>query len=224
MPHRGFVQPAKPARAKCYCPFCDASEHYLSQCASFTQLTPDQVKTWIRRHDRCCRCARSHHASRCDLKKLCSLCRGLHLRPLHNVNVSPTSAEDPVTVEKSCLTSFSSDRFFCDKPFISSRVMLKVVTVHLHYEDFVPWIPLPSWMTDRSERSCFPLPLKLWAFRVFQKICHYGLSEMMFRSFEVVPYPSRFLASTNRRLVIRSVMPSLLIALTCHTSPILWSS
>ncbi len=43
-PRRGYVQPA---RMKRYCPFCDASEHYLSQCASFAQLTPDQVKTWI---------------------------------------------------------------------------------------------------------------------------------------------------------------------------------
>ncbi len=108
-PRRGYVQPAKPARMKRYCPFCDASEHYLSQCASFAQLTPDQVKTWIRRHNRCWRFARSHHAAQCDLKKPCSLCRGLHLRSLHDVNISPSSTEESATVEKSCFTSFSSD-------------------------------------------------------------------------------------------------------------------
>ncbi|XP_067260302.1 uncharacterized protein [Chanodichthys erythropterus] len=151
MPRRGSVQPVKPVRAKRYCPFCDASEHYLSQCASFAQLTPDQVKTWIRSHDRCWRCARSHHAARCDLKKPCSLCRGLHLRSLHDVNVSPSSNEDSTTVEKSCLTSFSSDRFFLDKPSISGRVMLKVVPVHLHYEDRT--LDTFALLDDGSERT-----------------------------------------------------------------------
>ncbi|KAL0152885.1 hypothetical protein M9458_051818 [Cirrhinus mrigala] len=69
MPRRGSVQPAKPANTKRYCPFCNASEHYLSQCTSFAQITPDKVKTWIRSHSRCWRCARSHHAAQCDLKK-----------------------------------------------------------------------------------------------------------------------------------------------------------
>ncbi len=135
MPRRGSMQPAKTVRTKRYCPFCGASEHYLSQCASFAQLTPDQVKTWIHSNNRCWRCARSHHAAQCDLKKPCSLCRGLHLRSFHDVNVSPSSTEDSATVEKSCFTSFSSDRFFLDKPSVSSRVMLKVVSVHLSYED-----------------------------------------------------------------------------------------
>ncbi|RXN37806.1 guanine nucleotide-binding subunit alpha-12 isoform X2 [Labeo rohita] len=45
MPRRGSVQPAKPANTKRHCPFCNASEHYLSQCTSFAQLTPDKVKT-----------------------------------------------------------------------------------------------------------------------------------------------------------------------------------
>ncbi|RXN39635.1 guanine nucleotide-binding subunit alpha-12 isoform X2 [Labeo rohita] len=135
MPRRGSVQPAKPANTKRYCPFCNASEHYLSQCTSFAQLTPDKVKTWIRSHNRCWRCARSHHAAQCDLKKPCSLCRGLHLRPLHDVNISPSPTEDSATVEKSCFTSSSSDRFYLDKPSVSGRVMLKVVPVHLSYKD-----------------------------------------------------------------------------------------
>lgn len=151
MPHRGSVQPVKPARAKRCCPFCDASEHYLSQCALFAQLTPDQVKTWIRSHDHCWRCARSHHAARCDLKKPCSLCRGLHLRSLHDVNVSPSSTKDSSIVEKSCLMSFSSDRFFLDKPSISGHVMLKVVPVHLHYEDRT--LDTLALLDDGSERT-----------------------------------------------------------------------
>ncbi|CAM4720871.1 unnamed protein product [Leuciscus chuanchicus] len=68
------------------------------------------------------------------------------LRPLHNVNIGPSSTEDPATVEKSCLTSFSSDRFFCDKPY---RVMLKVVPVHLHYEDRT--LDTFALLDDRSE-------------------------------------------------------------------------
>ncbi|XP_067287597.1 uncharacterized protein [Pseudorasbora parva] len=150
-PCKDSVQPAKPVRGKRYCPFCDASKHYLSQCASFAQLSTDQVKTWIRSHDRCWRCARSHHAARCDLKKPCSLCHGLHLRSLHDVNVSPSSTEDSTTVEKSCLTSYSSDRFFCDKPSVSGHVMLKVVPVHLHYEDRT--LDTFALLDDGSERT-----------------------------------------------------------------------
>ncbi len=150
-PRRGYVQPAKPARTKRYCPFCDASEHYLSQCTSFAQLTPDQVKTWIRSHNRCWRCARSHHAAQCDLKKPCSLCHGLHLRSLHDVNISPSSTEESATVEKSCFTSFSSDRFFLDRPSVSGRVMLKVVPVHLRYEDRT--LDTFALLDDGSERT-----------------------------------------------------------------------
>ncbi|KAL0151370.1 hypothetical protein M9458_053364 [Cirrhinus mrigala] len=151
MPRRGSVQPAKPANTKRYCPFCNASEHYLSQCTSFAQLTPDKVKTWIRSHNHCCRCARSHHAAQCDLKKPCSLCRGLHLRPLHDVNISPSPTEDSATVEKSCFTSSSSDRFYLDKPSVSGRVMLKVVPVHLSYEDRT--LDTFALMDDGSERT-----------------------------------------------------------------------
>ncbi len=147
-PRRGYVQPV---RMKQYCPFCDASEHYLSQCASFAQLTPDQVKTWIRRHNQCWRCASSHHAAKCDLKKPCSLCRGLHLCFLHDVNISPSSTEESATVEKSCFMSFSSDRFFLDKPSVSGRVMLKVVPVHLRYEDRT--LDTFALLDDGSERT-----------------------------------------------------------------------
>ncbi len=156
-PRRGYVQPV---RMKRYCPFCDASEHYLSQCASFAQLTPDQVKTWIRRHNQCWRCARSHHAAQCDLKKPCSLCRGLHLRSLHDVNISPSSTEESATVEKSCFTSFSSDRFFLDKPSVSGRVMLKVVPVHLRYEDRT--LDTFALLDDGSERTIL-LPIAVEA-------------------------------------------------------------
>ncbi|KAI2646144.1 ORF V: Enzymatic polyprotein [Labeo rohita] len=151
MPRRGSVQPAKPANTKRYCPFCNASEHYLSQCTSFAQLTPDKVKTWIRSHNRCWRCARSHHAAQSDLKKPCSLCRGLHLRSLHDVNISPSPTEDSATVEKSCFTSSSSDRFYLDKPSVSGRVMLKVVPVHLSYEDRT--LDTFALMDDGSERT-----------------------------------------------------------------------
>ncbi|KAK3544493.1 hypothetical protein QTP86_013149 [Hemibagrus guttatus] len=135
IPRKGTVSQTKPVKVKRYCPFCDKTEHYLSQCASFTKLTSDQVRTWIHSNNRCWRCARAHHATQCNLKKPCNICQGTHLRPLHEVNVNPSHKEDSANVEKSCLTNSSPDRFFLDKPSVGGRVMLKVVPVNLHYED-----------------------------------------------------------------------------------------
>ncbi|KAK3517614.1 hypothetical protein QTP70_013100 [Hemibagrus guttatus] len=135
IPRKGTVSQTKPVKVKRYCPFCDKTEHYLSQCASFTKLTSDQVRTWIHSNNRCWRCARAHHATQCNLKKPCNICQGTHLRPLHEVYVNPSHKEDSANVEKSCLTNSSPDRFFLDKPSVGGRVMLKVVPVNLHYED-----------------------------------------------------------------------------------------
>lgn len=51
------------------------------------------------------------------------------------MKVSPSSTEDSATVVKSWLTSFFSNRLFLDKPSTGGHVLLKVVPVHLHYED-----------------------------------------------------------------------------------------
>ncbi|KAL0153282.1 hypothetical protein M9458_051409 [Cirrhinus mrigala] len=151
VPRKGPVSQTKPAKVKRYCPFCDKTEHYLSQCVSFAKLTSDQVRTWIRSNNRCWRCARAHHAAHCDLKKPCNLCQGTHLRPLHEVNVSPSPREDSTNTEKSCLTNSSPDRLFLDKPSVKGRVMLKVVPVNLHYEDRT--LDTFALLDDGSERT-----------------------------------------------------------------------
>ncbi|RXN33772.1 guanine nucleotide-binding subunit alpha-12 isoform X2 [Labeo rohita] len=53
--------------------------------------------------------------------------------------------------EKSCSTSSSPDRFYLDKPSVSGRVMLKVVPVHLSYEDCT--LDTFALMDDGSERT-----------------------------------------------------------------------
>ncbi|XDV33330.1 hypothetical protein PO909_003765 [Leuciscus waleckii] len=147
---KGMTQLTKAVEVKRFCPFCDSTEHYLSQCKPFAKLTTDQAKDWIRGNNRCWRCARTHHAAQCDLKKPCNLCQGKHLRPLHNVNVR-SSQEDTVSAEKSCLTSSSPDRFYLDKPVVGTRVMLKVVPVHIHYEDRT--LDTFALLDDGSERT-----------------------------------------------------------------------
>ncbi|KAL1261416.1 hypothetical protein QQF64_006681 [Cirrhinus molitorella] len=107
-------------------------ETSIPQKGLVSQTKPSKVKTWIRSNNRCWRCAREHHAAQCDLKKPCNLCQGTHLRPLHDVNVSPSQKEDLANPEKSCLTNSSPDRFFLDKPSVRGRVMLKVAPVNLH--------------------------------------------------------------------------------------------
>ncbi|XP_016393730.1 uncharacterized protein LOC107728153 [Sinocyclocheilus rhinocerous] len=109
------------------------------------------AKDWICSNNHCWRCARAHHAAQCDLKKPCNLCQGTHLRPLHKVNVSPSTKEDSANMEKSCLTNSSPDRFFLDKPSVKGQVMLKVVPVNLHYEDRS--LDTFALLDDGSERT-----------------------------------------------------------------------
>lgn len=151
IPRKGPVSQTKSAKMKCYCPFCDETEHYLSQCASFTKLTSDQVRTWIHSNNRCWRCARAHHATQCELKKSCNIFQGTHLRTLHEVNVNPSHKEDSANVEKSCLTNSSPYRFFLDKPSVGGRVMLKLVPVNLYYEDRT--LDTFALLDDGSERT-----------------------------------------------------------------------
>ncbi len=169
----------------------------------------------IRSHNRCWRCARSHLAAQCDLKKPCILCCGTHLRSLHDVNICPSSTEDTTTVEKSCFTSFSSDMFFLDKPSVSGRVTIKVVPVHLSYEDCTP--DTFALLDDGSE-STILLSAAVEALGIQGVPEDLPLRTVMFRLIVVVPLLSRFPPSIECRLVIRSVTPLLLIALTCRAS------
>lgn len=68
------------------CPFCEASDHHLSVCPDFRQMSCEDVRRWIKNNDRCWRCARKHRAINCDLKKNCPKCNRKHLGVLHEVN------------------------------------------------------------------------------------------------------------------------------------------
>ncbi|KAL0204483.1 hypothetical protein M9458_002501, partial [Cirrhinus mrigala] len=74
----------------------------------------------------------SHQAAQCDLKRLCTLCQGKHLRVLHNMNTHP-AAEPPK--EESCPVNTSNEVLYLDQPSASTRVLLKVVRVLLRNND-----------------------------------------------------------------------------------------
>ena len=86
----------KPPR-KCYCPYCQKTDHFLTQCSEFQRLTKEQVVQWIKANNRCRRCCRSHQATQRDLKKTCSLCNGKHLRALHEVNQRQRGTTSPAS-------------------------------------------------------------------------------------------------------------------------------
>lgn len=69
-----------------YCPYCESSEHFLSQCATFQTFTFEQIRKWITENKRCIKCGRSHSPTDCTLKKPCSICQNKHLQILHEVN------------------------------------------------------------------------------------------------------------------------------------------
>lgn len=58
----------------------------ISRCPEFTGMTKEQKTHWIKENKRCWRCARSHQAAKCDLKKCCATCKGRHLQILCDVN------------------------------------------------------------------------------------------------------------------------------------------
>ncbi|XP_046731714.1 uncharacterized protein LOC124402619 [Silurus meridionalis] len=69
------------------CPYCNSTEHHLSQCTTFKAFTTEQMIKWIKDNKRCWKCGRSHIARNCTLKKPCRLCHGKHLQILHKVNM-----------------------------------------------------------------------------------------------------------------------------------------
>ncbi|XP_073789840.1 uncharacterized protein [Danio rerio] len=107
-----------------YCPHCDSRDHYLNACEQFKKLTTAQVTTWIREGKRCWRCGRTHDVGVCNLKRLCSVCKELHLTVLHD------SVQD--TSRAVLMVSLPPTRIYLDRPNRSPKVMLKVVKVLLH--------------------------------------------------------------------------------------------
>ena len=83
------VPPKAPTKGKPFCPYCNSTEHYLTQCTVFTALTKDEAVCWIKKNKRRWRCARFHMAKDCDLKKPCRICQGLSFMTLINGRVTP---------------------------------------------------------------------------------------------------------------------------------------
>lgn len=139
-------------KSKAYCAYCESTEHYLSQCSAVTKLSKDQLREWIRVNKRCWRCARTHQAAQCTLKKPCNICQGKHLLALHEINTRAERGNKDVAVkEESCLTSSAADSLYLDRPGAGNRVMLKVVPVLVHYEDRT--LDTFAILDDGSERT-----------------------------------------------------------------------
>lgn len=118
------ISPDSKVKSKAYCPYCENTDHFLSQCVNFQQLTTEQVKHWIQTNKRCWKCGRSHLSAQCNLKKPCNKCKGKHLLILHDINFKPT--KDTVPVSGSI-----AETLYLDKPGTDNRVLLKVVRVLL---------------------------------------------------------------------------------------------
>ncbi len=115
-------------QAKAFCPYCDKTDHYLSQCPTFKSFNKQQIIDWIQTNHRCWRCGRAHQAAKCTLKKPCSICKGRHLQILHKVNSKPAT-------EGSCLVNSATETLYLDRPPGCRKVLLKVVRILLRHGD-----------------------------------------------------------------------------------------
>ncbi|XP_077361589.1 uncharacterized protein LOC144006560 [Festucalex cinctus] len=136
---------------KPFCPFCNNETHYLSKCTAVSKLTKDQLTEWIKTNRRCWRCARSHQAAQCNLKKTCNLCQGRHLQVLHEVNMRPAKVPATPIMGESHTTRATTEVLYLDRPTDGSRVLLKVVKVYLHYADRT--LSTYAILDDGSERT-----------------------------------------------------------------------
>lgn len=127
-----------------YCPYCESSEHFLSQCATFQTFTPEQIRTWITDNKRCIKCGRSHAVTDCTLKKPCSICQNKHLQILHEVNSKAGK-------EGICMLSSAVGTAYLNRPTDCSRVLLKVVKVRLQYRERA--LETYAVLDDGSERT-----------------------------------------------------------------------
>lgn len=132
------------ALPKAFCPYCDKYDHYLSQCPTFKSFNKQQITDWIQTNLRCWRCGRTHQASKCTLKKPCSICKGRHLQILHEVNFKTTT-------EGSCLINSATETLYLDRPTGCREVLLKVVRVLLRHKDKT--LDTYAVLDDGSERT-----------------------------------------------------------------------
>lgn len=139
------------SKSKPYCPFCDNEEHYLSQCMAVSKLSKDQLTQWIKDKGRCWRCARSHQAAQCNLKKACGLCGRKHLQVLHDVNAKVPKRTPATTPEEGRVSRPSTEVLYLDRPTEGCRVLLKVVKVRIHNGDKT--LNTYAVLDDGSERT-----------------------------------------------------------------------
>lgn len=139
---------SKRGKPKPYCPYCENSDYFLSQCPNIKKLTKEQVAEWIQSKRKCWRCGRPHQAAQCDLRKPCEICQGKHLQVLHKVNDRKPKEAPP---ETSCLVSTTADVLYLDKPADASRVPLKVIKVILHQGDCT--LDTFAILDDRLQRT-----------------------------------------------------------------------
>lgn len=79
--HTNLVSSSRQPSTSCIstCAHCNSSDHHISSCAQFSQMTNDQKVNWIQNHKRCWCYARNHQAFKCNLMTLCPFCKGHHL-------------------------------------------------------------------------------------------------------------------------------------------------
>ncbi|XP_049321160.1 uncharacterized protein LOC111190943 [Astyanax mexicanus] len=148
-PAKQGVSPRKPEgtskkKSQPYCPYCDSSEHFLSQCDTFKSFDNSQIAQWIKSNRRCWRCGRGHTAAECTLKKPCSKCQGKHLQILHSVNTKPVKDGPPPVTS-------ATETLYLNRPGECSRVLLKVVRVLLQHENKT--FDTYAVLDDGSERT-----------------------------------------------------------------------
>ncbi|XP_042575337.1 uncharacterized protein LOC122136428 [Cyprinus carpio] len=146
LPKPKAVHPKVPTKPKAVCPYCRA-EHYLSQCTVFTALTKEQMVGWIKDNKRCWKCARSHMAKDCDLKRPCHLCQAKHLSILHDIN----QRKGEVTSENNSLYNSTTETLYLDQPRCGGKVFLKVVKVTIHHQQKT--LDTFAVLDDGSERT-----------------------------------------------------------------------
>lgn len=99
---------------KAYCTYCCITRHNLDQGSNFKQLTKDQKITWVKSHNLCWRCGRSHQATQCRLRLTYKTCKGKRVEALHEENTKAAVA-DPATPWANCGTvSATSDILYMD--------------------------------------------------------------------------------------------------------------
>lgn len=157
-PSEHTFPPVKESRArgkvknKAYCAYCESTEHYFSQCDDVAKLSKEEIKDWIQVNKRCWRCARTHLAAQCTLKKPCSRCQGKHLLALHEVNARTEGNNAGMAAkEESCLTSSASGSLYLDRHGAGNRVMLKIVPVLLSHGERT--LDTYAILDDGSERT-----------------------------------------------------------------------